>query len=127
MFLEIYSVLYFVKMKKYFLSLLSNLFLIFILITPPSLATTLNTVSGEQIFQFHCAGCHPNGSNIIRRGKNLQWKALHRYGYDSETAIAQIVTYGKNNMSAFKERLTETEINQVSKYVLQQAEQNWKS
>ena len=90
-------------------------------------ADSTNNISGKQIFEIHCAGCHNNGGNIIRRGKNLKMKALHKYGYDSVEAIASIVTNGKNNMSAFSDRLNETEIQNVAKYVFQQAENNWKS
>ncbi|HIK36733.1 MAG: c-type cytochrome [Geminocystis sp.] len=94
----------------------------------PSLAQESPTHNlGEKIFQTHCAACHPNGSNIIRRGKNLKLKALKRYGYDSPEAIIQIVTQGKNNMSAFGNRLTEDEIKAVAEYVLTQAKNNWKS
>lgn len=58
--------------------------------------------------------------------KNLKLKALHRNGYDSVEAITQIVSNGKNNMSAFSNRLSEREIKEVAEYVLQQAENNWK-
>ena len=84
------------------------------------------SLSGERIFEVHCAGCHINGGNIIRRGKNLRMKALHKYGYDSVDAIVNITTNGKNNMSAFSDRLSEKEIQNVSQYVFQQAENNWK-
>lgn len=84
-------------------------------------------ISGKQVFEVHCAGCHVNGGNIIRRGKNLKMKALQKYGYDSVDTIASIIINGKNNMSAFSDRLNETEIQNVAKYVFQQAENNWKS
>ena len=83
------------------------------------------SVSGKQIFEVHCAGCHINGGNIIRRGKNLRMKALHKYGYDSVDAIVNITTNGKNNMSAFGDRLSKSEIQNVAQYVFQQAENNW--
>lgn len=86
----------------------------------------LSITSLKKIFELNCAGCHPNGNNIIRRGKNLKLKALHRNGYDSVEAITQIVSNGKNNMSAFSNRLSEREIKEVAEYVLQQAENNWK-
>lgn len=81
---------------------------------------------GEQIFQVHCVGCHINGGNIIRRGKNLKLKALQRNGYDSVEQIALLVANGKNNMSAYRDRLTPSEIEVVSAYVLEQANQGWK-
>lgn len=80
----------------------------------------------EKLFQFNCAGCHPNGSNIIRRGKNLQLKALKRNKLDSVDAIASFVTQGKNNMPSYKERLSQPQILEVSHYVLAQAEKGWK-
>ena len=89
-------------------------------------ANALDTAKGAEIFSFHCAGCHINGENIIRRGKNLKKNALKKYGMDSLEAITAIVTNGKNNMSAYKKRLTTEEIQQVAAYVLEQAEKDWK-
>lgn len=91
--------------------------------TQPVLAA--DTTNGAEIFSIHCAGCHLNGSNIIRRGKNLRQKALHRYGIDSVDAIANLVANGKNNMSAYKDRLSPEEIEAVSAYVLEQAANGW--
>ncbi len=81
---------------------------------------------GAKLFEVHCAGCHVNGGNIIRRGKNLKSKALQRNGYDSVESIVNIVTYGKNNMSAYGDRISQQDINKLAKYVLNQAENNWK-
>jgi cytochrome c6 len=102
--------------------LLTHLLLI-ICLQQPVLADTLDSA---KIFEANCAGCHINGGNIIRRGKNLRIKALKKYQMDSVEAISHIVTYGKNNMSAYKDRLSESEINAVSSYVLKQAENNWR-
>jgi cytochrome c6 len=92
--------------------------------TSPAFAD--DTANGAQIFSIHCAGCHINGGNIIRRGKNLKKQALKKYGMDSIEAITAIVTNGKSNMSAYKDRLTEQQIQDVSAYVLEQAEKNWR-
>ncbi|AKG24855.1 c-type cytochrome [Calothrix sp. 336/3] len=94
---------------------------------PVKAVFAIDTVKGgEQIFEFHCAGCHINGSNIIRRGKNLKLPALKKYGMDSIAAVTEIVTNGKNNMSAYKDKLTVAEIEDVSNYVLEQAAKGWK-
>ena len=85
-----------------------------------------DTINGAKIFEVHCAGCHLNGGNIVRRGKNLKQKALKKYGMDSIDAIANIVTNGKNNMSAYKDRLSEQQIQDVSVYVLEQAQKDWR-
>jgi cytochrome c6 len=85
-----------------------------------------DSTPATQLFEFHCAGCHINGGNIVRRGKTLKLGALQKNGYDSVEAIAAIVTNGKANMSAYKDRLTPAEITQVSAYVWEQAQKNWR-
>ncbi|MGL5939911.1 MAG: cytochrome c6 PetJ [Waterburya sp.] len=112
-----------------FITIIAIAFVIILstLISFPVLADSTNdSTSGAKIFEANCAGCHANGSNIIRRGKNLKLKALQKNKVDTQEAIADLVTNGKNNMSAYKDRLTAQEIADVSAYVLQQAEQNWK-
>lgn len=89
-------------------------------------ATTPATATAAEVFTINCAGCHINGSNIIRRGKNLKQKALKRYGMDSIANIANLVANGKNIMPAYKDRLSEQQILDVSAYVLSQAENDWK-
>lgn len=110
-------------------SIILALVLTFILTIFPvdstSLAVNLN--EGANIFEIQCAGCHANGGNIIRRGKSLKKRALKRNGFESVAAISEIVTQGKGNMSAYADRLTAEEINLVSNYVWQQAEQGWKN
>lgn len=80
-----------------------------------------------ELFEVNCAGCHPNGANIIRRGKNLKQKALNRHGYTSVDAIATLITNGKGLMSAYGDRLSEDEITSLATYVLDQAAIDWKS
>jgi cytochrome c6 len=90
---------------------------------PPALA--VDTINGAKIFNANCAGCHVNGSNIVRRGKNLKQKTLHRNHLDSIDAIATLVSNGKNNMSAYKDRLSPQQIEDVAAYVLEQAQKDW--
>ncbi len=87
---------------------------------------TVNPVTAAEVFSVNCAGCHNNGGNIIRGGKNLKQKALKRYGMDSIANIANLVTNGKNIMPSYKDRLSEQQIIDVSAYVLSQAETDWK-
>ena len=89
-------------------------------------ATTPATATAAEVFSANCAGCHINGSNIIRRGKNLKQKALKKYGMDSIANISNLVTNGKGIMPAYKDRLSEKQIIDVSAYVLSQAEIDWK-
>ena len=82
--------------------------------------------NGAAVFQANCAGCHARGGNIVRRGKNLKLKALHKNQVDTTEAIASLVTNGKNNMSAYGDKLSAEEILNVGAYVLERAEQGWK-
>ena len=88
-------------------------------------ALAVDANSGAKIFQANCAGCHAKGDNIVRRGKNLKLKTLRKNKLDNLEAIAFLVTHGKNNMSAYGDRLTPQEISAVAVYVLEQAEQGW--
>lgn len=88
---------------------------------------THDASEGATLFEVHCVGCHINGGNIIRRGKNLRQRALQRHGYDTVDAIAQLVAQGKGNMSAYADRMTPDEIERVAEYVLEQAANNWQS
>ncbi|MEG4272879.1 MULTISPECIES: c-type cytochrome [unclassified Microcoleus] len=88
--------------------------------------TPTNPATAAEVFSANCAGCHINGGNIIRRGKNLKQKALKKYGMDSIANISNLVTNGKGIMPAYKDRLSEQQIIDVSAYVLSQAETDWK-
>jgi cytochrome c6 len=90
-----------------------------------AIAAENNSTNAAKIFEVNCAGCHPNGGNIIRRGKNLKQKALQKNKLDSLDSIADLVTNGKNNMSAFGDRLSREEIQQVSAYVIEEAKKGW--
>ncbi|MEM8719224.1 MAG: c-type cytochrome [Cyanobacteria bacterium P01_G01_bin.39] len=87
---------------------------------------TVTSELGAKVFKANCAGCHIKGGNIVRRGKNLKSKALRRNKVDTKEAIASLVTNGKGIMSAYGDKLSDTEIEAVSSYVLQRAAENWK-
>jgi cytochrome c6 len=99
-----------------------SIFFAFTLLISPALASP----DGAVLFENNCAGCHVNGGNIVRRGKNLKLKTLQKNGVDSIEAIAQLVTQGKGLMSAYGDRLTAEEIATVSQYVLERSQQDWK-
>ncbi|MBE9180774.1 c-type cytochrome [Oculatella sp. LEGE 06141] len=100
-----------------------SVLLLGLILAPSALAVDME--SGEQIFGVYCIGCHGGGGNIVRRGKTLKQKALERNGLASLEAIAHLVANGKNNMSAYSDRLTQQQIQDVAGYVLEQAEQGW--
>jgi cytochrome c6 len=111
-------------LKQLLIILLITLIALTIAFSPPALAT--DTASGAKLFSVQCAGCHVNGGNIVRRGKTLKLKALKRNGVDSLDGIASLVTNGKNNMPAYSDRLSTEQIEDVSAYVLGQAQNGWR-
>ncbi|MEB3225163.1 MAG: c-type cytochrome [Synechococcus sp.] len=94
------------------------------LLASPAFGSELAT-PGAQLFEAHCAGCHLNGGNIVRRGKTLKQRAMEKNGYTSIEAIASLVTQGKGNMSAYGDKLSPAEIQAVSRYVFEQAQVHW--
>ncbi|MBF2027324.1 MAG: c-type cytochrome [Oscillatoriales cyanobacterium C42_A2020_001] len=83
--------------------------------------------TGANVFNANCAACHANGNNVINASKNLKAEVLHQYGMDSLDAIINQVTNGKSAMPAFKNRLSDAQIQAVAEYVLNQSEQGWKA
>lgn len=105
------------------LKIISIALIALFLFTSPVWAAESSTA---QLFELHCSGCHINGGNIVRRGKTLKLKALEKNGYITVDSISNIITNGKGNMSAYKMRLSEMEIQALSQYVLDRANQDWK-
>lgn len=83
------------------------------------------TGDGAKIFSSICASCHIGGGNIIIAHKTLKMPALEKFNMNSLEAIIYQVENGKNAMPAFKGRLTKQEIENVSAYVLEKAENGW--
>ena len=88
-------------------------------------STTHAVESGASLFQNNCASCHPNGGNIIRRGRTLKMKALTKRGLDSSEAIAQVAREGIGQMSGYADALGEGGDAQVGEWVWQQAQKAW--
>lgn len=81
--------------------------------------------SGQDLFVMHCSGCHVNGGNIIRRGKNLKLSTLKRNGLDSQEDIARVAREGIGSMSGYKEFLGEGGDQLVAIWVWEQAQNAW--
>lgn len=82
-------------------------------------------LSGAQLFQNHCAGCHVNGGNILRRSKTLKLAALERNGITGPGAIATIAAQGRGQMSGYAAVLGDGGAEAVAAYVWAQAQAGW--
>lgn len=76
--------------------------------------------SGKSIYTSKCAICHgPKGDGNSPIGKTLNVPDFHSAQAQkvTEDEMKAIVANGKNKMPAFKDNLTDTQIDQVVDYV----------
>ena len=107
--------------KRFFLL---SIFCIFFLGLPVELVA-LDTGSGKTLFKNQCAGCHINGGNIIRRGKNLKISSLKHNGIDNPEAIAKIARQGIGIMDGYKDQLGDNGDQIVANWIWEQAQKAW--
>ena len=116
-------------MEFFFLRLRATLLvvfcLIFICLSVPKELGAIDSFIGENLFKNHCAGCHINGGNIIRRSKNLKLSSLKRNGIDNPEAIAKIARQGIGIMSGYEDQLGDNGDQIVANWVLEQAQKAW--
>lgn len=115
-------------MKKLLSILLLSLALFSFALPSPAFAAG-DAAKGAQVFTANCNACHIGGKNAIMAMKTLDKAALAKYlkGFseDAEAAVVYQVTNGKGAMPAFKGRLDAKQIEDVSAYVVAQAEKGW--
>ena len=107
--------------KRFFLL---SIFCIFFFGLPVELVA-LDTDSGKTLFKNQCAGCHLNGGNIIRRGKNLKISSLKHNGIDNPEAIAKIARQGIGIMDGYKDQLGDKGDQIVANWIWEQAQKAW--
>ena len=90
-----------------------------------TIAAVQDASPGAVLFEQHCAGCHINGGNIIRRGKNLKLKTLERNDIATVEAIAAIAREGRGQMSGYADVLGADGDQFVAEWILRQAQNAW--
>lgn len=80
---------------------------------------------GARLFANHCAGCHVNGGNVIRRNKTLRRQDLLREGIKGPLDVARIAAQGKGQMSGYQKVLGDGGADAVGAWVWRQAELGW--
>ena len=113
---------FFIKLKDF---IFISLCFIFFYMNLPKELNAIEGGLGKDLFKNNCAGCHLNGSNIIRRSKNLKISTLKRNGIDNSEAIAKIARQGMGIMSGYKDELGENGDQIVANWVWQQAQKAW--
>lgn len=110
-------------MKKLLSAILLAIVLAEVALTFPAHAADL--ANGAKIFNANCSACHIGGNNVIIANKTLKKEALEKYGMKSLDAVKAQVSKGKNAMPAFSGRLSESQIEDVASYILEQAQKGW--
>jgi cytochrome c6 len=82
-------------------------------------------VDGGPLFELHCAGCHPRGGNIIRRGRTLRLADLQRQGIVGPEAVARIAAAGIGRMDGYGAVLGEGGPELLGSWVWEQALADW--
>jgi cytochrome c6 len=77
------------------------------------------------LFAQHCAGCHINGGNVIRRGKTLRLAALRKAGLESGEDVARVASAGQGQMGGYEAVLGPDGARIVGDWVWQQALADW--
>jgi len=93
--------------------------------TNTSAADPASLEAGHGLFDAHCAGCHLQGGNIIRRGKTLKLAALQRNGLDDSAAIARIAASGIGQMGGYAAVLGDGGPEAVADWVWRMALDGW--
>tara|TARA_Y100001968_G_scaffold323178_1_gene360434 strand:- start:892 stop:1269 length:378 start_codon:yes stop_codon:yes gene_type:complete len=101
------------------------IFCIFFFIISPIRLNALDSDLGKNLFKTHCAGCHLNGGNIIRRSKNLKISSLKHNGIDEPEAIAKIAREGIGIMDGYKDQLGDSGDQIVANWIWEQAQKAW--
>tara|TARA_B100000965_G_C19399679_1_gene672726 strand:- start:373 stop:693 length:321 start_codon:yes stop_codon:yes gene_type:complete len=100
-------------------------FFIFSLSFSPKELNALEENMGKSLFENHCAGCHLNGGNIIRRSKNLKISSLKRNGIEDSNEIAKIARQGIGIMDGYENLLGENGDQIVADWIWDQAQKAW--
>ena len=100
-------------------------FCIFSLSFSPKELNALEGNLGKSLFENHCAGCHLNGGNIIRRSKNLKISSLKRNGIEDSNEIAKIARQGIGIMDGYENLLGENGDQIVADWIWDQAQKAW--
>ncbi len=88
-------------------------------------ALAADLAHGKTIFTGNCAACHNGGMNSINPSKTLKMADLEANGKNSVAAIVAQITNGNGAMPGFKGRLSDSDMEDVASYVLDQAEKGW--
>jgi cytochrome c6 len=82
-------------------------------------ATTALAASGQELFQKHCAVCHPDGGNIINQKRTLKKKDMAQEGIKNAQGIVKFMRNPGPGMTKFDQStLSDKDAKAIAEYVL---------
>ena len=87
--------------------------------------TIAGSAGANEVFDKNCASCHKDGGNIMNPDKTLSKESLEANGANSVDAVKTLVSDGKAPMPAFKGKLDDAQIDEVSAFVIEKANSGW--
>ncbi len=74
--------------------------------------------SGEELFQIHCSGCHPNGGNVIYPQKSLDRMTLAANSITGPGGIVAVMRNPGRGMKRFDRRaVSDKDATAIARYV----------
>lgn len=74
---------------------------------------------GQELFQQHCAVCHPDGSNVINPKKTLHKKDREANGVKTAADIVHLMRNPGPGMSGFNTKtIPDKDAKEIAEYVL---------
>jgi cytochrome c6 len=75
--------------------------------------------NGEQLFNQHCAACHPDGGNIIDSNKTLHKSSMVSHGIKTSDDIIRYMRSPGLGMPSFDEKkLSDKLAGEIAEYIL---------
>ena len=74
----------------------------------------------EELYEKHCAACHPDGGNVMDAEKTLKTESLAEHGIKTPQDIVQVMRNPGPGMPAFgPETIPDEEALQMAEYILE--------
>jgi cytochrome c6 len=102
-------------MKKYVIYVLSFLF-----VTGNIVVASAGDMSGKELYEKHCAMCHPGGGNVMNKAKTLHDEDLKKNGIETADDIVNLMRNPGPGMLKFdREKISDDEARKIAEYVLE--------
>jgi cytochrome c6 len=102
-------------MKKYVICVL-----LFLFVMGNVAVARAGDMSGKELFEKHCAMCHPGGDNVMNKSKTLHDEDLKKNGIETADDIVNLMRNPGPGMLKFDhEKISDDAAKKIAEYVLE--------